>query len=1360
MGGSNKLVRELHAAEQRNDWRTVATLCNALGGELQASGGLQGALKYHQQELEACTILNDTLGVGVAHRRVGEVLCELGETELALQHQQQHLQLATEAGSVLEQQRAYATIGRTQLDRVERSLIEAERQDAINSARDNFLKSLLKCKELTVGEASSEELALMRCRLYLNLGLVAEHKEDAKQAADLVNQAATLARKHSFHEDLYRCHDAMCGLFLKQKKIGLALEESKLAVSISVKLDTSKRVEAQKTLGRIYLLHDNLLLAKRAFAAALKIVKSDRGDVSTLKTWVKAATELCRLDKIVEENVDQEECLKALEKIGDRYALLQCPDKAIRNYQKLLSKSRSMGKSDSELAPIYFSLAKTYEEDKQYAEAKEYYRKEYKVRLESDPKEACKTLLCIALVGEQLGEDREELSEYYNRALSLAQTTGAAKLQVHVLRTHAAIDGLQMDVRDELLRKIRIILSENDLKSDCELTDDESNEESAESDFESSENEDSDENSNTRSRSNCLVSRNIEKVNYFGETPLHKACINGDLAKAKYLVKQGHRINIRDKAGWLPLHEACNHGHLELVKFLLSVGAHINDRGGKECNGITPLHDAASCGNLSIVKLLIEKGASVICKNDDGETPVQCLLAYQRRAPNLSQAELQEISNIANTLKNAMEKDGCVVNLDQLSIGRKETFFEKSEASRSLSPEGLKSQSFRGESSSPVIDASSDEDAGIPSAQPRRVRPRFNAVNRYRSAISELGSATSRSYASAVSSSDIGLDLPALEPDHVNKELKAKRGLIEEDEFVGENDFFEEDVRLKPQKRKRSLLQSSLNFTSDSNARKISRRISPSKNIAERKNVTGVSKQIKLTSMLNMVSSASKREVTVDPTNGNQGSDSDDLEIADSSTVANRQITCMQSRQGPVLPVSADARAGTSSCAGPIRVRVKVEDKVLLVPIADSCRDRTIEWLCSEVSCRYYQLAGIKPTVGLETRDGALLHPGDPITMVLGEDKEELIATVSQWEMPPLHLRYSQDCSQQRVEPCPHVTLALTKAESSSVLELQRIYLDTAQLKLVLRAVQRTHTLHTLSLAHNNLGDEGFSVLLEFLPSLSSLTTLDLQTCGITHESINKWVERLPSWSKCSLSNVNIGYNMLQGCSFSDLSGLLSMPNLTCLNFQHCFLNVSEAGPVKVNENVRTLMLDCNSFSSYSLRQLLMCVPGVRTLSLCGLRCSAGDNRGLGAALTDFLGSGDRCYIEVLDLTFANVSNYDLKIIREYIYRCPFISSMMFPYNNLLTSEEVQSLLTELETNIIVPISTLALHAMDIFTSDLSLAFVSLLQHKFNLKKPLQSVSFRVSPHTKAVVDVWKLHFGSKAGIRIVGNDTFLSVSH
>ncbi|XP_030826190.1 tonsoku-like protein, partial [Camarhynchus parvulus] len=83
------------------------------GEILAAHGRFEEALAQHRLELQLLQGSGDALGCAVAHRKVGERLAELHRFPQALQHQLQHLALARSLSDAVEQQRAWATIGRT-----------------------------------------------------------------------------------------------------------------------------------------------------------------------------------------------------------------------------------------------------------------------------------------------------------------------------------------------------------------------------------------------------------------------------------------------------------------------------------------------------------------------------------------------------------------------------------------------------------------------------------------------------------------------------------------------------------------------------------------------------------------------------------------------------------------------------------------------------------------------------------------------------------------------------------------------------------------------------------------------------------------------------------------------------------------------------------------------------------------------------------------------------------------------------------------------------------------------------------------------------------------------------------------------
>jgi hypothetical protein len=65
-----------------------------------------------------------------------------------------------------------------------------------------------------------------------------------------------------------------------------------------------------------------------------------------------------------------------------------------------------------------------------------------------------------------------------------------------------------------------------------------------------------------------------------GVTPLHLACLHGDMAKAALLICKGVDVNEVDALSQSPLHVASANGHVFLVELLLSKGADMHNRNG------------------------------------------------------------------------------------------------------------------------------------------------------------------------------------------------------------------------------------------------------------------------------------------------------------------------------------------------------------------------------------------------------------------------------------------------------------------------------------------------------------------------------------------------------------------------------------------------------------------------------------------------------------------------------------------------------------------------------------------------------------------------------------------------------------
>jgi len=103
-------------------------------------------------------------------------------------------------------------------------------------------------------------------------------------------------------------------------------------------------------------------------------------------------------------------------------------------------------------------------------------------------------------------------------------------------------------------------------------------------------------------------------------TPLHFACIKGDVDIARLLLDYGADINARNRLGHTPLHVATWAGQKNAMELLIGKGARLETPSLVKRE--TPLHDAVVRGNTEIVQLLLNRGAHVDPQNEDGETPL------------------------------------------------------------------------------------------------------------------------------------------------------------------------------------------------------------------------------------------------------------------------------------------------------------------------------------------------------------------------------------------------------------------------------------------------------------------------------------------------------------------------------------------------------------------------------------------------------------------------------------------------------------------------------------------------------------------------------------------------------------------
>ncbi len=159
----------------------------------------------------------------------------------------------------------------------------------------------------------------------------------------------------------------------------------------------------------------------------------------------------------------------------------------------------------------------------------------------------------------------------------------------------------------------------------------------------------------------------IDAVDEFGDTALHRAADNGSVQRIHRLVRQGANLEARSEDGATPLIGAIRNDHPEAVARLLEAGALVDAR---DNNNNTCLHYSASARNPELTARLIDLGADNHARNNDQATPVHAVVEYPSHIePDQSSIETVDVLLRAGSNINSQDKDGNTA-LHYLADGR------------------------------------------------------------------------------------------------------------------------------------------------------------------------------------------------------------------------------------------------------------------------------------------------------------------------------------------------------------------------------------------------------------------------------------------------------------------------------------------------------------------------------------------------------------------------------------------------------------------------------------------------------------------------------------------------------------------
>ncbi|XP_060084011.1 tonsoku-like protein [Ylistrum balloti] len=1037
---------------------------------------------------------------------------------------------------------------------------------------------------------------------------------------------------------------------------------------------------------------------------------------------------------------ESEKKMKLYETMGDCSAEIGIFKQALEYYHSMLTCAETLQKPMKEMIPIYVSLAQTYADDKQFAQAIEYYNRELICR-QDDKEQMCRTWLNIADCQEQRGDKYDAVSDSLVKGFHCAKEAKHRRLQVHVLKSLLEVQKAYKQSTNQVEEKCQRLKEKYNVNSDDELSEEEQDSQKSDGveddgnlsidDLTESEHSSCDEENVTRVTAPVrgVARRVTTKRNEKGETALHRACIEGNLKKVKKLVEQGHPVNPRDYCGWIPLHEAANHDHSEIVSYLLEHGAAVNDRGGQHCGGVTPLIDAANCGNLEVMRVLIAHKANMLAKDDEGNTALSCLRQWRERCDDALDSNVlmayeeiyrslslhvrggaasrspEDISCLSGRTMSSSTMSSTSTDIDPLSKPA------RNRTKRSLNMRRTISSDESGDSDtenvtrqmscpSPLIEDDSEEVYPNPLTQ---APVSSNATHSYRQAIHQVGSSAVRRKAPQASSN------------HVTKSLNSKdsAALISADEYV--DDWLIDDMRPAVKRRRLNIESSDKN-----------KETSVERTVKE--DTVSLDSQSLANDNVNLESLSDNDDIML----LNEDDDfCDDLfplalrisrinrsnvlsdisvpapctsSMTDAFAMTNKpkqmRMTQFAVRQTDTIqsslpPETLSQRSGvnmnqiSSSAVGQVmRVKVRVKDKLLLVPAPNGGEGKTIGWLAQETSQRYYSLCGLRPFLTLTTKDGAFLTPDDPISLVLSVD-EEVQGSVDNWDMPALTQRYDQACRTLQTVSYRNVRTILQSCDDGGNLELQNLALGPAQILPVFRAIQCQSNLKILNLTGNRVGDVGLEGFLNVLGSLPNLSSLSLAGNRITSVAVKQLADTLLGTASTgailqNLRYLDLSHNSLGDSSCQSLTTVLAC--LPCINnicLSSCdltakFFQQHRIALAKALEKCDLQCLDVsyNKFGALGIELLLMSLNATRLTQLivAGNMTAASASSHLLLHLQNYLSQED-CVLEELDISSSHISSEGLDFIVRILESGKCLRVLRLSGNPKLTNSVVRRIL-------------------------------------------------------------------------------------
>ncbi|XP_072384956.1 tonsoku-like protein [Diabrotica undecimpunctata] len=1210
-----KLQKRKRKAQNEGNTRLLVSTCADLSDVYMKSGRFQQAIEEYETLAEIYKLEHNQIEYGKANRGIGEAYLGLHNFKKALEHQKIYLNKAVSEKNNAEIQRAYATIGHIYLTTYLETQTDADQN--LNAAYKYFMRSMKVCESLTT--INKLEKADMQARLFSNLGLVKESLGDYNKAIELFTTSINICKTNDIYEQLSRGYMSLAALYDKKGETSKTMHHYNLAIEAAKKLkdNIDLMCTALHTKAEALIKLGDFHAAKKTLYKAYKLKSPNIEDRKMIEKYLRAVATMCYAeDKLVVETNDNRDLKKLYETMGDSACIVKNFSKAIEYYKLMLNYAEKSGVSGKELATYYNSLAQTYEDNKMFKEAVQYFEKEFELR--DNIKDALDAMSKIADNKESAEESMGEVIEVYNKAIKYCQEKNNLKEERRMIAR--CIKYLQrIGITSEVCRYQQKLnaLKIPDKDDDSSSSECESHDSSVIDDKENcvnlddiTDSDDSEEEEKPINPSVAVVgkrrSKNFAiKKNAKGESQLHVACINGKIPVVKHLLDQGHPVNVRDNTGWLPIHEACNHGFYEIVKLLLDKGAAINDRGGVKCEGITPIFDAANNGHIRIVQLLLDRGASLTIKSDNGDTPLNVLKVWHQRYP-FEGEDYDLYKTVVDRMTEALKKVG--ENVSSNVVVHEPVSGESEEVVFS-------------EKSDDEIESDRDSDSSSTNS-PSRQSSAPNLLNEYQEIMKHLGKKSSitktreiqsnvRKKSALLKEKDVSFD-DWLEDDlQLAKATKKQKTSLTEAVVTSSTRKRSSDSPRNNSPRKRSSDEnrqiSDIITMSSSSPSPTRRTFTPSniqKNSAKRKIQTslidsGISKTINSVkhkppqTLQRHRSLENIKQSKITTFGSSKSSMEPDSTMSSPNKLAYTQIPIVQDVT-PNIPVAHAISTGDLM----VFVDVRVEGKVFRVPVLlAQVQTNTIGWLAEQAALKYARKECSKPQLELETTTGALLSDEDPLSLLfpLGTTQAEpVVGKIVKLFETPLVGKYREACSHMKEAADDKLTRILE--EFSVNLNLQNLGFMSNTLSPLCKALNHQTTLLDLNLSGNFLDVHCMVVLCSSLPSLVNLTSLNLKCTGLSSSHLTEMVNMFSVASNRileKLKRLDLSHNYLRNKCGEHLVEILRHLKLEHLNlanvaFSSGIFQDLHNRNLKLNlQDVKYLNISDNQLSSREVENII-----------------------------------------------------------------------------------------------------------------------------------------------------------------------------